>query len=149
MKKIKKLFVLIMPILLIAGLSAGCSDIKNNSSQKSSVNVYFNRGVYKSYSSEETQNKYDFYIFNDGNTGHTEDSEMGIGLPFSCIQEENAVKFRFGGSEEPEETLKIESAQNEVIKGAFDDGKLLIFTPLKEENPDNFDALEYMKKSEK
>ena len=70
---------------------------------------------------------------------------MGIGLPFSCVQTDNAVKFRFGGSEEPEEVFNVKHVENDAITGSFADGKMLVFTPVPEANPDKFDAIEYAK----
>jgi hypothetical protein len=71
---------------------------------------------------------------------------MGIGLPFSCVQEDGYVKFKFGGSEEPDDVFKIKSVENGNITGSFEDGSLLIFSLAPNANPDNFDAVEYVKK---
>ena len=150
MKYIIKLLTIIILVLIVAPLLIGCTKIKDHRFHKPepATKVYFHRGVYKTYSPNQKDSyKYYFYIFYDENSGHTEDSEMGIGLPFSCIQTENFVKFKFGGSEEPEEILKIKSVKNDVIEGAYEDGRLLIFTPVLNENPDKFDAIEYMKKN--
>ena len=111
--------------------------------------VYFNKGVYRTDSPDD-KNPYKnyFYVFNDEKSGHTEDNKLGIGLPFSCIQKIGYVKFKFGGISEPEEIFKIKSVENGTIQGYFKDGSLLIFIPVLNANPDNFDAIEYIKKEE-
>lgn len=142
MKKIIKLLTIIMPAIMSISLIAGCT---NNTITPKSKTLYFQRGVYKSYPAD---NSYiDFYVFYDEISGHTEDSKMGIGLPFSCIQTKESVKFKFGGSEEPEEIFKIESSDNQTITGYFEDGKMLTFEHVKNANPNTFDVLEYIKKN--
>ena len=94
-----------MPVIIAISLITGCTNMTTPKSET----VYFQRGVYKSFPAD---NSYiDFYIFYDETSGHTEDSEKGIGLPFSCVQTKESVKFKFGGSEEPEEIFKIKSAE--------------------------------------
>ena len=148
MHKLIKLLTIIIPVLIIIGLITGCTIIKDESLlNPNSGSTYFHRGVYKSYSANKKKpNKNHFYIFNNENSGHTEESEHGIGIPFSCIQTDGYVKFKFGGAKEPEEILKIESVKNEVIIGSFKNKPLLIFEFIPNSNPDNFDAVEYMKK---
>ncbi len=148
MKKIIKLLAFIIPIVVLIGFVTGCTGIKHGSllKQKAETKAYFHKGVYKSYSPDKDSNQFYFYIFYDENSGRTEDSKMGIGLPFSCVQTVDSVKFKFGGSEEPDEIFKIKSAQKNLITGSFDNGKLLIFDFVPDANPDNFDAVEYMKK---
>lgn len=148
MKKIIKLLILIIPFVAVVGLMTGCSNIKQDGllQQKPEATAYFHKGVYKSYSPDKDSNQFYFYIFYDETSGYTEDSERGIGLPFSCVQTVDNVKFKFGGSEEPEEIFKIKSAQKNLITGSFNNGKLLIFDFVPDANPDNFDAVEYMKK---
>lgn len=136
MKKIIKLLTIIMPTIIAISLIAGCT---NNTITQESEKVYFQRGVYKSYPAD---NSYiDFYVFYDETSGHTEDSKMGIGLPFSCVQTNKDVKFKFGGSEEPEEIFEIKSIDNQTITGSFEDGKILTFELVPNANPDTFDAL--------
>ena len=139
MQKIVKALILIA-ILVEISLLTGCTNLDNES-----VAAYFHRGVYKSYSHENKSSQFYFYVFYDENSGHTEDSKNGIGLPFSCVQTVDNVKFKFAGSEEPEEILKIKSAKKNLITGSFKDNKLLIFIPVSDANPDNFDAVEYIK----
>lgn len=144
MKKIIKFLTIVIPVVFGVSLIIGCTNIKsdNNIISNTESTIYFQRGVYKSSSSD---NSYiDFYIFDDANSGHTEDSENGIGLPFSCVQSNDNVKFRFGGVEEPEETFTIKFKDNQTLTGSFKDGKLLTFEPVPNANPDNFDALEYI-----
>ena len=141
MKKVIKFLTIIMPVVFAVILIAGCSNVGNKTET-----AYFQKGVYKSYAiDKKDKSEYDFYIFYDENSGYTEDSEQGIGLPFSCIQKSGVVKFKFGGSEEPEEIFKVKAVQNGTITGSFDDNIPLIFNPVQNANPDNFDAVEYLK----
>ena len=146
MQKIIKNFIIIMPAIIGIILITACTNIKNSTSETESATTYFHKGVYKSNSIDKNSNKIYFYVFNDENSGHTEDSKMGIGLPFSCIQMNGMVKFKFGGSEEHVETLIIKSARNNIITGSFIDGLLLEFTPIPKANPNNFDAIKYLEK---
>ena len=144
MQKLIKLLTIILPVIIIINLITGCTQVKSkNLTKPENAATYFHKGVYKSYSPDEKN--YYFYVFYDENSGYTADNEQGIGLPFSCIQTQNSVKFKFGGSEEPEEIFKIQSTKNETVTGAFEDGKLLIFNYVLNANPDNFDAVEYLK----
>lgn len=150
MSKGIKIFLTIVLSVIAISLVIGCKYIKFANLKKSTPQketVYFNKGVYRTDSPDKNNsNKNYFYIFYDKSSGYTEDDKMGIGLPFSCVQKEGCVKFRFGGATEPEETFKIKSVENNVITGSFEDGSLLIFTHVLDANPDNFDAVEYVKK---
>lgn len=149
MQKIIKLLTMMIPVVILISLMSGCTKINDRKFLKpqSIATVHFHKGVYKSNSPDyKNSSKFYFYIFYDENSGYTEESELGIGLPFSCIQTDNFVKFKFGGAEEPEEVFKITSVKNGVITGSFANGQVLIFTPVKNANPDKFDAIEYMKK---
>ena len=143
MQKILKLLVIIITVVIFTGLMTGCTKIQNYSSikLKSSTPAYFHKGVYKSYTpGTKDLTKIYFYVFYDENSGHTEESERGMGLPFSCVQTKNFVKFKFGGSEEPEEILKIKSIENEIITGYFENNLPIRFIPIPNVTPDNFDA---------
>lgn len=109
----------------------GCLNIKDIDKTTQSPKAYFNKGVYK-VDSPDNKNPYKnyFYVFYDKTSGHTENSKNGIGLPFSCIQKDGYVKFKFGGVDEPEEIFKIKSQENGVITGYFEDASLLIFAPI-------------------
>jgi hypothetical protein len=133
--------IIIMPVLVGISLITGCTKPDNEL-----ITPYFHKGVYASYSANKKSQNY-FYIFYDENSGHTEGSERAIGLPFSCVQTNKSVKFRFGGIREPEEIFKIKSIKNEVVTGSFDNGEILIFTPIPNENPESFDAAKYTKTS--
>jgi hypothetical protein len=136
-----------MSVTILICLFAGCANIKGNNFLKQKyTHVYFQKGVYETYSADEKNEKANyFYVFNDENTGHTENSSLGIGLPFSCKQTDNSVQFKFGGVDEPDKVFKIKSVQNGLIEGSFEDGQLIKFVPITNVNPDKFDALEYMK----
>ncbi len=146
MKKSIKLPAIIFTILIIS-LVFGSSNIKDIYKSQQSAKIYFNKGVYKA-DSFDNKNPYKnyFYVFYDKTSGRTENSKNGIGLPFFCAQKDGYVTFKFGGIEEPEEIFKIKSVKNGVIKGYFKDDSLLIFTPVVNGNPDNFDAVEYIKR---
>lgn len=147
MKKPVQLTIIIS--LIAVGLIIGCTGIKCFCLKKTAhlTPVYFDKGVYKAASPDnKNPDKYYFYIFYDKSSGYTEDNVMGIGLPFSCVQENGYVKFKFGGAAEPDEIFKIKSVKDKVVTGSFDDGSLLIFTPISDAIPDNFDAVEYTKK---
>jgi len=141
-QKIIKLLTIIIFILMVNSLMTGCTNIKDKKFFKSKpATTYFHRGVYKSYTPDKNSNRIYFYVFYDKNSGHTEDIKMGIGLPFSCIQKDGYVKFKFGGSKEPEEKFKIKSAKNKVITGYFKDKQLLKFILIPDANPDKFDTV--------
>ncbi len=146
MKKSIKRLTIIFTIIAI-NLIIGCTNMKAVSKTAHITIACFNKGVYRT-DSPDNKNSYKnyFFVFYDENAGYTEDFKMGIGLPFSCVQKDGYVKFKFGGVSEPEETFKIKSAENKVITGSFENGSLLIFTPVPDANPDNFDSAEYLKK---
>ena len=144
----QKIMKLLAAIIMLIGLTSGCINIKDGSflNPKPAADTYFHRGVYKSYSPDKNYlNKNYFYIFYDENSGHTEESEKGIGLAFSCVQKNGTVEFKFGGVKEPEKIFKIKSVKNGVITGSFEDGLLLKFDFIPNTNPDNFDAVNYTK----
>ena len=150
MRTIIKLLTIIIPVLIVISLMTGCANIKDKKFFKSKpATTYFHKGVYKSYAPNKNSGQFYFYIFYDENSGHTEDSEMGIGLPFSCVQKDGYVKFKFGGSEEPEEKFIIKSTKNNAITGYFKDKQLLKFILIPDANPDNFDATDELQKSRK
>lgn len=112
---------------------------------------YFKKGVYVVYATEDKKpSKYYFYIFHDEKSGYTEDGKYGIGLPFECEQTNGTIKFFFGGPDpENMDILTIESAKDGNITGYFKDEKGLIFAPLPDANPDDFDSQKYLKKYKK
>jgi len=147
MQKRIKILTIIMPVILLMVSITGCTSVKNESFLKSNsaAKVYFNKGVYKTSSPDKQSPNDDyFYVFYDEKSGHTEESERGLGLPFSCVQADGYVKFKFGGSEEPEEVFKVKSVNNGAIEGSFKDGLLIMFTPILNANPDNFDAVDIL-----
>ena len=112
---------------------------------------YFKKGVYVVYATEDNKpSKYYFYIFHDEKSGYTEDGKYGIGLPFECEQMNGSIKFFFGGPDpESMDFLTIESAKASNITGYFKDKQKLIFVPLPDANPDDFDSQKYLKKHKK
>ena len=143
MNKVTKILIGVFLVLIVTSLTVICCIKINRVSfinKKSVKTVPFHRGVYKSFSiSQKNQYNY-YYIFDDEQSGHTEETERGIGLPFSCIQTENSVRFKFGGITEPEEVLEIKSIDSEGITGSYGNGELLKFIPIPNANPDNFNA---------
>ena len=142
--------LIILPILIAICLIFGCADIKANNFliNTPAQTTYFHKGVYKAVSPEsKNKDRFYFYVFYDEQSGNTQDNILGIGLPFSCKQTKNTVKFQFADVEEPEEVFKIKSVKNKEITGSFEDGSLIIFTLIPNVNPDKFDAAEYGKKN--
>lgn len=139
-------FLTIIFTIIAVSLVFGWSNIKNIGKTAHAESAYFNKGVYKADSSDN-KNPYKnyFYVFYNETSGRTEESERGIGLPFSCVQKDGYVKFKFGGVDESEEIFKIKNVENSVVTGYFEDGSLLIFTPVINVNPENFDAVKYIK----
>ena len=135
-------YILIMVVVVFV-----CSSIKYIDKTTHFATAYFNKGVYKA-DSFDNKNPYKnyFYVFYDEISGHTENSKQGIGLPFSCTQKGGYVKFKFGGVDELEKIFKVKHAENNIITGYFEDGSLLIFTLVPNANPENFNAVEYIKK---
>ena len=144
--------VVIFCFASVTGASANndSSKVKETASKDNTLvtSPYFKKGVYLNYTLDNKNPSKDFfYIFYDEKSGRTDDGSIGIGLPFECEQIDSGVKFSFGGADpENEEFLSIETVKNGIITGYFDDGKKLIFIPLKKVNPDKFDAQKYIKK---
>ena len=147
MRKVTGLLAIIISVVIFVGVAVYYKNIKDNGFlTKKTVISYFHKGVYRSYLlNTEKSNSDDFYIFYDDKSGYTQDGEMGIGLPYSCAQINGYVKFRFGGVDEPEEILTIQSAEDAKITGSFKDGLIHEFVLIPNANPDDFDAVEYTK----
>ncbi len=107
--------------------------------------IHFTKGVYANYSltSANSAKSY-FYIFHDENSGYTADGRNGIGLPFTCAQQEDSIIFHFGGEDDYGMVLNISSEEDNVINGMFDNnGNELVFERISDVNVDNFDAVAY------
>ena len=163
-KQLSIIFIGIFSLTLIAGcdsgkvtvpeestnINANITDTSSNKSESKNNQVasapYFKKGVYLNYSAEEKNPSKDyFYVFYDEVSGHTDDGSVGMGLPFACEQKNGVIKFNFGGPDpDGQDFLKIESFENGNVTGHFNDGKKLIFTPVPNVNPDNFDAEKYL-----
>jgi len=133
-----KLIILFFTLVSITGYSKASEDISP---------PYFTKGVYLNYDLNVKNPPKDyFYVFYDETSGHTDDGSVGMGLPFECRQKDGFVIFSFGGADpENEETLTIESFENGVITGYFNNHESLIFIPVPKVNPDKFDAQKYLK----
>ena len=107
---------------------------------------YFKKGVYSSYpTSEADAERTYFYVFYDEGAGYTEDGNSGIGLPFACEQTDGTVVFHMGGAdEESKEIYTVESVENGVITGTYENGNRISFSPEPSADPDNFDAQKFI-----
>ena len=107
---------------------------------------YFKKGVYSSFpTSEADAERTYFYVFYDEGAGYTEDGNSGIGLPFACEQTDGTVVFHMGGAdEESKEIYTIESVENGVITGTYENGMRISFAPEPSADPDNFDAQKFI-----
>ena len=149
MKKtiITRLICIVMTIIM-SGALIGCAAGATGSNSGPGEAPYFTKGVYVNYAAEaKDPEKTYFYVFYDEAAGCTDDGTVGIGLPFSCKQSSGSVDFSFGGEDEDLMTLTVESAQNGTVIGHFDDGIKLVFEPVPDADPDNFDAENYLKAS--
>ncbi len=106
---------------------------------------YFLKGVYMYYPVADEDPSMDrFYIFRTGEEGYTENGSDGTGAPFSCKQADGKVEFTFGGEGEETEVFTVQSLENRAVTGAFEDGVKLVFLPVDDEDPDTFDAVNYI-----
>ncbi|WP_026518238.1 hypothetical protein [Butyrivibrio sp. MC2021] len=70
-----------------------------------------------------------------------------MGLPFCCTQEDGKIAFSFGGNGESSDVFTVESIENGVMKGAFEDGMTMYFEPVFDADPEAFDAVAFVDKS--
>lgn len=116
----------------------------SESKDEKAEGAVFEKGVYVNYAKEaENPPKTYFYVFNDTTYGHTDDASSGTGLPFSCTQEGDTVKFSFGGEDGIEDEFKVSSSENGIITGAFNDGLEVVFEPVADADVDTFSAENY------
>lgn len=132
----------IVLLIIAASAVAGC---KSAGSDVTSQAPYFIKGVYVNYAEEAENPPNDYYyIFDNEQAGHTDDGSVGIGVPFSCKQNDGNVEFSFGGEDGTIEVLTIDSVDNKTVKGHFDDGLKLVFEPVTDVDPETFDAQNYL-----
>ena len=105
---------------------------------------YLTKGVYVNYTEEEAARDY-FYVFYDEGAGYTEDGNNGMGLPFSCVQADGVVVFSFGGDGEDKDIFVVTSSENGTITGKTESGRVLVFEPVSDADPDTFVAENYVK----
>ncbi|MCR5101985.1 MAG: hypothetical protein K6B41_11575 [Butyrivibrio sp.] len=108
---------------------------------------YFTYCVYVKYAEDDKDPAKDyFYIFNDDGTGRTEDGAAhGAGVSFNCTQEAGKVTFSYGGDDGDTDVFIVEESDNGIIKGRFEGtDEVLVFEPLYDADPDNFDSEEYL-----
>ena len=89
MQKLLKFLGIFISVVVVIGVITGCTNV--NLKNESAPTVYFHKGVYKADIQNKNNSYIDFYVFYDENSGYTEDSKMGIGLPFSCVQEDGSL----------------------------------------------------------
>ncbi len=137
-KSRRRMFAILGSALVIAGLCAGCGKAAANANAS-----IFTKGVYVNYQEGETERDY-FYVFTDDNNGHTEDGTDGMGVPYACDQTKDQVTFHFGGADD-NTVFQVSSVENGVVKGTFDDGKVNVFEPIPNVDPENFSGEDYLK----
>ncbi len=116
-------------------------DKAEEESEDKAEGKYFKKGVYANYAKEaENDEKTYFYVFSEDWYGYTEDGKTGMGLPFSCEQQDGAVTFSFGGEDEVKNVLTIASSEDGVITGAFEDGIEQVFEFLPDVAVEGFEA---------
>ncbi|MCR5301808.1 MAG: hypothetical protein K6E49_05155 [Lachnospiraceae bacterium] len=109
---------------------------------------YFTKGVYVNYAKEAENPTLDYYyVFDSETTGHTDDGSVGMGLPFACEQKDSTVSFTFGGEGEEPVVLTVDSVEEGTVTGHFDDGVELVFIPVEDVDPADFDAENYMREA--
>ncbi len=152
----KKILAIVGATTMISALLAGCGCQSSDVVEEIPVDTveatfptketaHFTKGVYANYSlsSADSAKSY-FYIFYDENSGYTADGRNGIGLPFSCVQQDDSIIFHFGGEDDYGMVLNIKSDNNGIISGEFDnDGNELLFEQLENIDPEGFDAMNY------
>ncbi|MBR4759593.1 MAG: hypothetical protein IK078_05535, partial [Lachnospiraceae bacterium] len=108
--------------------------------------TYFKRGVYVWYEAKEKNPSMDhFYVFANDGMGNTASGDEEEGEPFGCVQMEGKILFHFGTSSIGEKNFTVSSFEDDIIKGYFDDDKVaLVFEPVKDADPDTFDAHAYL-----
>lgn len=114
--------------------------------QPQDAKEYFAKGVYASYAAElENPEKTYFYVFEGDGQGHVEDGDAGTGQYFVYEQKEDGtVEFTFGNDDPITDILTVSSYENGLVTGAFEDTIDVIFEPVEGENPDTFDAVNYV-----
>ncbi|MBE5858630.1 MAG: hypothetical protein E7301_00675 [Butyrivibrio sp.] len=108
---------------------------------------YFVKGVYSCYNAaDENPEKTFFYVFYDETSGRYENAVDGMGLPFTCEQKDEKVILTLGGEgEEPKDVLEVSSVENGIVKASYEESdSVLVFEPIPDADPDNFDSAEYM-----
>jgi len=108
---------------------------------------YFVKGVYSCYNAaDENPEKTFFYVFYDETSGRYENAVDGMGLPFTCEQKDGKVILTLGGEgEEPKDVLEVSSVENGIVKASYEESdSVLVFEPIPDADPDNFDSAEYM-----
>lgn len=117
------------------------------SSQVKDGQDYFTKGVYASYAADlENPEKTYFYVFEGDGQGRVEDGEAATGMYFLYDQKDNGtVEFTFGNDDPITDTLTVKSNENGVVTGAFEDTIDLVFEPVEGQDPDTFDAVNYVR----
>ena len=171
-KNFKSILAAAGAAMMVVGTVAGCGNGAAETTQTSEESVqeateavvsaeeatteenqgapYFTKGVYVNYAKEaENPTRDYFYVFQNEGAGHTDDGTAGVGVPFSCTQEDGQITFSFGGADEEfQDVLDISSVEYGIIYGHFEDGLELVFEPVEGVDPDTFEAINYVSASD-
>ncbi|MCR5556835.1 MAG: hypothetical protein K6F75_04645 [Butyrivibrio sp.] len=126
-------------------LEAEPETAKEEPKEAEAVENYFTKGVYVNYAADaENPDKTYFYVFNGDGSGYTDDGIANTGTYFDYEQVEGGIKFSFGAEDPIEDVLTVKSFENGVVTGYFENTFDLVFEPVTDADPDDFDAVNYV-----
>ncbi len=106
--------------------------------------VIIDRGVYAAYKDDGSGNYGKpsvFFIFYDKENGRTLDALTGLGVPFTCDQNENGILFHFASADDNTFTSGFEYTGDGSFKGTigYEAGDMTyMFVPVADSDPDTF-----------
>ncbi|SDB07363.1 hypothetical protein [Butyrivibrio sp. INlla16] len=122
------------------------ADESANAVSDAQADGYFTEGVYVNYAAEaENPDKTYFYVFRGDGTGSIEDGEVMTSNYMEYEQGDGVVTFHIGSNDTITDEFKVDSSENGMVKGSFEDGLELVFEPLQGEDPYTFDAANYVR----
>lgn len=126
-------------------LEAEPETAKEEVEETEAAEPYFTKGVYANYAADaENPDKTYFYVFHGDGTGHTDDGIANTGMFFEYEQVKDGVKFSFGSEDPIEDVLTVKSFENGVVTGYYENTFDLIFEPVTDADPDDFEAVNYV-----
>ncbi len=129
----------------VADTASGKDTTEDAKADVHNEDACFARGVYLNYPAENNDEPLDFfYVFTDPNTGYYENGRSHEGAPFYCNYEGKKVTFYIGGASQTEETFTVDAIENDLVTGHFEDGIKVVFEPVPDQDPDTFDAVNYL-----